>query len=319
MRTPGERAAARWDARGTERLLRSARVFANSRWTRACVAARAPSARRARVVYYGKPALARAAAPAGLPRRFILTAARHAEYKGLDVLLMALRRLEDDGLAVPLVLCGQDDSGGGLARFAARLRLRPLDLGLLPPSRVPPLMGRADFLVLPSRRESLGGVVLEALAAGTPVVASRVGGIPELVRHGKEALLVPAKDPAALARAIARLWNDAPLRERMASAAKERAAAFTWREACAALAGTRRDGTLGALVWGDSRDQTARAFAANARQAFASLGQRCVSSFRDEAPPAADRYVVFLLRYDGFGRLNRFLESRGAAPTVYLC
>ena len=319
MKTPGERAAARWDGPGTERLLKRGRAFANSRWTRACVAARAPSARRARVVYYGAPALRRGTPPRGLPARFILAAARHAEYKGLDILLMALRILKDGGLEIPLVLCGQDDSGGGLRRFAARLGVPVLDLGVLAPGRVAPLMSRADLLVLPSRRDSLGGVVLEAMAAGTPVVASRVGGIPELVRHGREGLLVRPKDPDALARALRRLWKDAGLRRRMSAAARKRSGGFTWARACKALAGTRREGTLCALVWEDSRDQTARAFAANAGAAFRSLGRECLTAFRDTEVPAADSYVVFLLRYNGLARLNRLLASSGAAVTVYLC
>lgn len=319
MKTPGERAAGRWDAAGTERLLSGSRAFANSRWTRSCVAARAPSARRARVVYYGAPAVEDGPAPAGLPGRFVLAAARHAEYKGLDILVMALRILKDAGLDVPLVLCGQDDSDGGLLRFAARLGVPVMDLGVLAPERMAPLLSRADLLVLPSRRDSLGGVVLEALAAGTPVVASRVGGIPELVRHGREGLLVEPKDPAALARALRRLWNDARLRCRMSVAAKRRSRGFTWALACKALAGTRRRGTLCALVWEDSSDQTARAFAANAGAAFRSLGRACVTAFRDSEVPAADSYVVFLLRYNGLARLNRLLESSGADVTVYLC
>lgn len=64
------------------------------------------------------------------------------------------------------------------------------------------LMGALDVLVLPSRREGFGLVLAEAMAAGTPVVATRVGGIPELVEDGRTGVLVEPGDPAALARAI---------------------------------------------------------------------------------------------------------------------
>src|SRR5690606_13974896 len=100
-------------------------------------------------------------------------------------------------------------------------------LGLVGPERVAALMRAARVVVLPSRSENFPLVVLEALAAGAPLVATRVGGIPEAVRDGREALLVPPDDPAALAGALARVLADPALRARLAAAALARSDAFS--------------------------------------------------------------------------------------------
>lgn len=83
------------------------------------------------------------------------------------------------------------------------------------------LLGRADLFVLPSETESFGLAALEALASGVPVVATAVGGIPEVVRDGETGLLVPRADPDALAAAIATLLDDEPRRALMAARARE--------------------------------------------------------------------------------------------------
>jgi glycosyltransferase involved in cell wall biosynthesis len=79
-----------------------------------------------------------------------------------------------------------------------------------------------DVAVMPSLREAQGIAILEALAARRPVVASRVGGIPETIRHGVHGLLVPPADPPALARAILRLATDPKLRARLGAAGARR-------------------------------------------------------------------------------------------------
>jgi glycosyltransferase involved in cell wall biosynthesis len=82
-----------------------------------------------------------------------------------------------------------------------------------------PLMRLADAIALPSRREGHPLALLEAMALGKAVVACAVGGVPESVRDGETGLLVPSDDPAALARALARLRDDAALRGRLGAAA----------------------------------------------------------------------------------------------------
>jgi glycosyltransferase involved in cell wall biosynthesis len=85
-----------------------------------------------------------------------------------------------------------------------------------------------DILVLPSRTEGWGLSLMEAMACKKPVVASRVGGIPELVRDGTDGLLVGAGDVAGLSQAILRLLKDPDLRRRMGGAGKERVGMYSW-------------------------------------------------------------------------------------------
>ena len=87
---------------------------------------------------------------------------------------------------------------------------------------VPAVMNALDLLVLPSRDEPFGIVVLEAMAAGRPIVATDSGGVPEIVRDGEEALLVPPGDVERMADAIARLLADEGLAARLGRAAEER-------------------------------------------------------------------------------------------------
>ena len=89
-------------------------------------------------------------------------------------------------------------------------------------------MGRALALVAPSVwPEPFGIVVAEAITAGRPVVASAIGGIPEIVRDDREALLVEPGDAGVLAGALARIAGEAALRERLAANASRRSAAFS--------------------------------------------------------------------------------------------
>jgi len=90
----------------------------------------------------------------------------------------------------------------------------------VPNDAVPRLLDASTALVLPSRSEGLGRIVVEALCRGRPVVATRVGGIVDLVRDGENGLLVPANDPAALAEALVRVLSDRSLAGRLAAAAR---------------------------------------------------------------------------------------------------
>ena len=87
---------------------------------------------------------------------------------------------------------------------------------------IPQVMRGLDILVLASDAEPCGRVLFEGMASGTAIVATNTGGTPEIVRDGHEGVLVPPRDPAALARAIARLIQDAPLRHRLGRAGVSR-------------------------------------------------------------------------------------------------
>jgi glycosyltransferase involved in cell wall biosynthesis len=88
---------------------------------------------------------------------------------------------------------------------------------------VPEQLAASDVFVLSSRSEGMPMSILEAMAAGLPVVASAVGGIPEIVRDGETGLLVPPGDADALAAALGRLLDDDGLRRRLGAAGRERA------------------------------------------------------------------------------------------------
>ena len=87
------------------------------------------------------------------------------------------------------------------------------------------LLAQADLFLLPSEQESFGLAALEALASGVPVVATRVGGVPEVVRHSETGLLVPVGEPKALAGAVLNLLSDEPRRLAMGRAARRDALA----------------------------------------------------------------------------------------------
>ena len=89
---------------------------------------------------------------------------------------------------------------------------------------VPEILQASDVFVLNSESEGMSNALLEALAAGLPCVATAVGGNPELVRNGENGFLVPAREPAGLARALATLVRDPRLRRGMGARSRERAA-----------------------------------------------------------------------------------------------
>jgi glycosyltransferase involved in cell wall biosynthesis len=100
--------------------------------------------------------------------------------------------------------------------------------GFVPHDRVPAVLGALDLLVLPSAYEEMGSVLVEAMACGVPVVASDVGGIPDIVVHGQTGLLVPAGDVAALATAVDELLADRERRIRMGEEARRRSEDYSW-------------------------------------------------------------------------------------------
>ena len=91
---------------------------------------------------------------------------------------------------------------------------------------IPEIMPVLDIFVLPSLNEGMGRVLVEAMAAGRPIVASKVGGIPDLISQGKNGLLVPPADPKALARGIALLIEDPDTRRQMGDNGRTMAARF---------------------------------------------------------------------------------------------
>jgi glycosyltransferase involved in cell wall biosynthesis len=130
-------------------------------------------------------------------------------------LLAALARLAEEGLRPALWIAGQGPARPALEKLARELRLEDRVRFLGQRSDVADLLSACDVFILPSRHEGLGVAALEAMAAGRPIVATRVGGLAEAVVHERTGLLVPPEDPAALATALARLLRDPALRARL--------------------------------------------------------------------------------------------------------
>ena len=153
----------------------------------------------------------------------ILHVARLVEVKGTRYLLRAFASVARRHRDIQLVIIGEGPLRRPLRLLATRLgvRDRVRFLGALPHAQVLAWMRKAAMLVLPGvrtatgREEGLGLVLLEAAATGVPVVGSRVGGIPEVVRDGLSGFLVAEKDAQALGARLGELLDDAALRRAM--------------------------------------------------------------------------------------------------------
>lgn len=163
-------------------------------------------------------------APVGNPIR-VVAAGRLSVEKGFDVLLEAMELAVADGLDVQLDLVGSGPESEHLAHLAERLNGRVTMVPAQPRDALWERMDAAQVLVVPSRREGLGLVALEAIARGRPVIASRAGGLPEVVVDGIDGVLVMPEDPRALADALHKLPLPAPTGSALARHAPEDVAA----------------------------------------------------------------------------------------------
>jgi glycosyltransferase involved in cell wall biosynthesis len=144
--------------------------------------------------------------------------------KGVTYLVDAMAEVLQRHPNSLLVLVGKGDEKG---EEEIKLKEQVEDLELADNVRflgwrpdVDEIMGCFDIFVLPSLNEGMGRVLVEAMSAGLPIVASRVGGIPDLVKHEKNGLLVPLADAGALERAISDLLSDKAKRKRMGETGK---------------------------------------------------------------------------------------------------
>jgi glycosyltransferase involved in cell wall biosynthesis len=169
----------------------------------------------------------------GVAGPYLLFVGRLASNKGLLPLVEAFSIVGRDHPDATLVLVGEDGGMRGAVEAAASrsgLGDRVRFLGHVADDAVlADAFREARFTVLPSEYEAFGLVLLESLAQGTPVIASRVGGIPEFVPDGRAGLLVPPNDPGELARAIERLWTDETLARQLGTFGREHVVpVYTW-------------------------------------------------------------------------------------------
>jgi len=150
--------------------------------------------------------------------RYVLCVAAHNEKKAIDVLIQAIARLAPEDPSLKLVLVGDGPLRKPLEELAVALGVRErIDfLGVQGRDKVVELLHGCEALVLPSRSEPFGIAIVEALACRKPVVATRVGGIPEIIEDGKTGLLVDSDNSGALAEALIRVLKDRELRKVLA-------------------------------------------------------------------------------------------------------
>ena len=162
----------------------------------------------------------------------ILFVGRFEERKGLIHLLKAYHRLRKRHVDARLLVVGGGPKEREYRRFVGLRGIRDVEwLGRVSDERLVELYGAADALLFPSFWEGYGWPPLEAMACGTPVIASDAGALPEVVAHLDTGVIVPAGNARALAGAIASLLADPAHRRRMGEAGRERVLRrFTWQQ-----------------------------------------------------------------------------------------
>ncbi|MCW2616782.1 MAG: putative glycosyltransferase, group 1 [Frankiales bacterium] len=167
---------------------------------------------------------------------YVLGIGRMVPQKGFDLLIAAFDEVAMTRPDLRLLLAGDGisrrylEAQAASAKNAERIRF----LGSVDRLRAVQLFAGADVFVLASRHEPQGIVVLEAMAAGAPVVAASVGGVPEIVRHGVNGLLFEGGSCAALAVQLGRALEDEPLRATLRTAARRTAGQHDWTSVASA-------------------------------------------------------------------------------------
>jgi len=161
-------------------------------------------------------------------KAYLLFVGRLRIRKGVEVLLYAMRRLLDREIAPRLLIVGSGEHGARLRKVVAKLGLESCVefLGSCPPERIPQIMAHARALVVPSIYEGMPLVILEAMAAGKPVVASRVSGIPEVVEDGETGWLVPPENIDALVEVLTEIGEKPTEAKRRGRCGRERVEAL---------------------------------------------------------------------------------------------
>jgi D-inositol-3-phosphate glycosyltransferase len=171
----------------------------------------------------------------GPTQKVLLFVGRIQRLKGLEVLVRAFARLGDLDARL-LVVGGQPGPGhesreiSRLQHLVARLGIehRTSFVGAVAHERLPLYYSAADVTVMPSSYESFGLVAVESLACGTPVVATRVGGLSSIVHDGETGLLVPWRDADMFAERLRRVLEDTQLRQRLAGQARASVLGYGW-------------------------------------------------------------------------------------------
>jgi phosphatidylinositol alpha-mannosyltransferase len=168
--------------------------------------------------------------PAELPQgRRILFVNRLDRRKGFPIMVRAFGVIGERHPDALLVVAGDGEDRAAVGALPEALRDRVVMLGNVPHHLLPPYHAASEVFCAPATgRESFGIVLVEAMAAGLPVVASDIPGYREVVREGVEGILVPPSDPAPLAEAVSRLLGEPGVAKAMGEAGRARAKRYSW-------------------------------------------------------------------------------------------
>ena len=155
--------------------------------------------------------------------RILMTVGRLHEQKGHYYLVKAISKVQKEFPKVKLLVIGEGEEENNLKKLVKSLDLTNEVIFIGLSSDIEEILPMAELFLLPSLWEGLPNVLLEAMAAGKPVIATEVGGVPELVIHGETGMLVPHKDSDALACAIADLLKNRLKARRMGETGRIRA------------------------------------------------------------------------------------------------
>jgi phosphatidylinositol alpha-mannosyltransferase len=165
----------------------------------------------------------------------VLFVGRLEDRKGLPHLLKAFRLVRKSGLEARLLVVGSGPQEREARRYVMTRGLQNVEfLGRVSDAEKAQLFKTADIFVSPATgRESFGIVLLEAMAAGAPIVCSDIHGYKGVVQRGRQAILVPPRDPRSLAAAVSELLVDPALRARLGASGQARAEQFSWEHVTA--------------------------------------------------------------------------------------
>ena len=153
----------------------------------------------------------------------IVSTGRLVKLKGHEYVLQAVKKLINLGLDVDYCVIGKGEDLDRLSRMAADLHIESKVhfLGIKSKNQLKEILALADIFLHPSLTEALGNAVLEACSMGLPVIASAVGGIPEIIQNNHNGLLIEPEDPDAIVAAVIRLINNSEQAQEMGQAARQ--------------------------------------------------------------------------------------------------
>lgn len=169
--------------------------------------------------------------------KLVISVGRFRPEKGVRYLIEAMEIIRQKGQPVKLLLGGEGPEEENLKQLVEQLNLGSCInfIGQIPNEKVPQYMAAAHVFALSSLSEGFPNVVLEAMASGLPIVASKVGGLPEIIREGQNGFLVEPKNPEQIAERVLLFLNNDELTQRISRNNKQKVKEYSWGSAVSRL------------------------------------------------------------------------------------